>query len=300
MPFLTRERRDRYWLLLAGAVVLFGVLTLLVSRTGDPLLTRALLVVGAFIGPVLYVVYLADSQLLSERPWRLVLTFLLGAALGLPLATFVEQRTLAGIGAFGPALVVGVIEELAKVAGLVWVLGRSRARFQMDGVVYGAAAGMGFAAFETLAYGVQRSEAVGALVGLLWLRALLSPFSHGTWTAIIGAALWRGRVGGSPRLDRGVAIAFATSVALHALWDWQPLSGAAGMLWLVAVGIGGVLVLRAVVHRATREEASSALALNPELAGAAVALPRVNCAVCGQRSLPGSHYCVRCGSALRA
>lgn len=47
---------------------------------------------------------------------------------------------------------VGPIEEAAKILGVAWLLRRSTSRFQMDGVIYGAAAGMGFAAFESVIY----------------------------------------------------------------------------------------------------------------------------------------------------
>lgn len=93
--------------------------------------------------------------------------------------------------------------------------------------------------------------------------------------------------------------AVGTSVALHALWDLQPAEGAVGLLWYVGVGAIGIWLLRRSARRGVAESARSALALNPELAAAPSDAPRVTCRVCGQTSLAGSHYCVRCGSALR-
>lgn len=55
----------------------------------------------------------------------------------------------------------------------------------MDAVVFGAAAGMGFAAVENMIYGWAffGTGETGSMLAVLWLRALLSPFGHGTWTA---------------------------------------------------------------------------------------------------------------------
>jgi RsiW-degrading membrane proteinase PrsW (M82 family) len=67
------------------------------------------------------------------------------------------------------------------------------ASVRLDGVIFGAAAGMGFAAIEIGLYALARVETVGVLLGVLWFRALLSPFTHATWTAIVCATIWRAR-----------------------------------------------------------------------------------------------------------
>jgi hypothetical protein len=106
--------------------------------------------------------------------------------------------------------------------GVVWLLRRTPLRFRMDGVIFGAAAGMGFAAIEIGLYALARVETVGVPLGMLWFRALLSPFTHGTWTAMVCATIWRERV-----------------------WNFG---------WLVLVGVASILTLRAVLQRAAQEE----------------------------------------------
>ena len=185
--------------------------------------------------------------------------------------------------------------------GVAWLLFRSRNRFQMDGVVHGAAAGMGFAAFENLIYSLTiGSISVDQLLSMLWLRAILSPFGHGTWTAIICAALWRAKGGGRPRLDRFVAAAFAFSVLLHGLWDWAPIEGTLLIGWFVGLGVVGLLVLQTILERAGREEATAVVALNPDAARHAGAALHLRCRACDQSAPPGTRYCARCGAALHA
>ncbi|MBI4499200.1 MAG: cyclic nucleotide-binding domain-containing protein [Chloroflexi bacterium] len=299
MPHLAGGRR-RYWWLLLGGIAAFVVLSVLATRTQAPAIMYAVLIVGSFIGPVVYVTNLADAHLLPDRPLRLAVTFVLAAALGIPLAYVIETWLGVRHGVLGSSLLIGVIEELAKVVGVVWLLRRATARFQMDGVVYGAAAGMGFAAFENVLYGLARVHAVSELLSALWLRTLLAPFGHGTWTAIICAALWRQKGGSASRWGLRTGGAFALSVGLHTLWNWQPVTGFWLVVWLVVIGLVGLEALRAMIEGATREAAAAVVALNPEVAQArGAAAVQATCRGCGQVSPPGTHYCVRCGAALR-
>ena len=290
----------RYRTILIGGIALFAIASVLASRSGSDLAIYLALVLGAFVVPIAYVTYLAESDVLAAHPIRLGLTFVLGAAIGLPIAINLELATGAAPGALDTAFLVGLIEETAKVLSVVWLLGRSSARFRMDGVVYGAAAGMGFAAFETVLYGQARLDTVGTLLATLWMRTLLAPFGHGTWTAIVCASLWRAKGSRMIRIDRRLIQAFAIAVTLHTLWDWQPLPGLLGLVWYIAIGYAGIRVLSWTVKRATAEELGSVLALDPELAEAHARGHAVTCARCGQVAPIGARFCARCGALLRA
>lgn len=89
---------------------------------------------------------------------------------------------------------------------------------------------------------------MGTLLSTLRFRTLLSPFGHGTWTAIIAAAIWRQKSAGASWLNWRVALAFAISVILHALWDWQPVEGFWLLVWLLVIGLVGLEILRSVSY----------------------------------------------------
>jgi protease PrsW len=173
----------------------------------------------------------------------------------------------------------------------------------MDGIIYGAAAGMGFAALENLIYGLNRLDALSHLLATISVRTLAAPFAHGMWTAIICAAIWQVKGAGRPRFGWPILAGLAVSVALHALWD-LPLPPAAGswyVAWLVLLGLAGLLLLARLLRSATSEQKVAALALNPELAlGSSVGRARLHCRHCSQMAPAGSHYCIRCGLALSA
>ncbi len=92
-------------------------------------------------------------------------------------------------------LEVAAPEEIVKILVIVAVSSSSRRRAfadPMDTVVYGAAAGLGFAAYENLAYLVQHQEIWRSLAAL---RSVLTVPFHGALGIIAGAYLAIARSG---------------------------------------------------------------------------------------------------------
>jgi len=276
MPQLAKRHYAYFWgalvLGFGGLIGLTDVTVTVHSRTIEELF----IVLGSLFVPVMFVYYLDMRSLFVPPRFRTLLaTFLLGAVLAAPLAAILESFLPAGTGAPGPAFVTGLIEEFCKALVLFWLMfrGHRYLRFEMDGVILGAAAGMGFAALEDMIYGASAfHHGLHAIVFTVWLRQLLGPFGHGVWTAIVGAAIWRSKGAGRPRITLAVLGAYLTAAVLHALWDWAPLPGFADLLWLVGVGIVGILILRALIHDAISQEkdtmAGAGLQISPQPGGA--------------------------------
>src|SRR6476660_60732 len=148
----------------------------------------------AAIAPALLVLWLVIAA--DERPGpptRVWLAFILGAAsislLGIARAPFAAILAVPGNPWMTQALrsVFGVAapEEIVKVLVIVAVSVRRRTFADpMDTVVYGAAAGLGFAAYENLAYLVQHSDMWRSLAAL---RSVLTVPFHGALGIIAGA-----------------------------------------------------------------------------------------------------------------
>jgi RsiW-degrading membrane proteinase PrsW (M82 family) len=88
---------------------------------------------------------------------------------------------------------VGLIEEAAKLAALLWCARRLTTRTMRDGLVLGASVGFGFAALESAGYAFDalftpRGLSLTSLVDTEVVRAVLAPFGHGVWTAVAAAA----------------------------------------------------------------------------------------------------------------
>ena len=242
----------------------------------------------AAIAPALLILWLVVAA--GERPGpplKVWTAFALGAAsillLGLIRAPFVNIISTPDNPWLGQALhaVFGVAlpEETVKILVIFAVSTAARRRPHadpMDTVVYGAAAGLGFAAYENLAYLVQHAEMWRALAAL---RSVLTVPFHGALGVIAGAYLAIARSGnalGAHRLHRDWArlssyiLMVAGPVALHAGFDFPLLMlqkdggiDPSARLWLglasIMIGFSSIgfamrLVRRVARHHAPRTE----------------------------------------------
>jgi RsiW-degrading membrane proteinase PrsW (M82 family) len=194
----------------------------------------------AAIAPALLMLWLVVAA--DERPGPPVqvwTAFFLGAAsislLGLARAPFMSILTAPENPWVAQALhsIFGVAlpEETVKVLAIVAVSARRRPFADpMDTVVYGAAVGLGFAAYENLAYLVQHAEMWRSLAAL---RSVLTVPFHGALGIIAGAYLAIGRSGTAlgahrhhrdwARISSRILMLFAP-VALHAGFDFPLLT----------------------------------------------------------------------------
>jgi len=187
-------------------------------------LLPALLTVGAFTIPIALVVYFYEHVRDRDisRPLYAV-CFVIGGALGLLAAGFLEFKTLRTLNT--TALVaVGFIEEASKLIFPLFMYALWRDRHEADGLLFGVAAGMGFAAMETVGYGLlafmQSQGNLGSVEQTLLVRGLLSPAGHVAWTGLVCAVLWRERQkAGHAVVNLSVMAAFLLAVTLHATWD---------------------------------------------------------------------------------
>ncbi len=126
------------------------------------------------------------------------------------------------------ASVAGLTEEPAKLLILILVVNDRRYPYILNGLLFGAAIGAGFAAFETAGYASVVAQDIDSAKGILLMRGLLSPFAHIAWTAMSAAALWRVK-GSNPfrfrmLVDHRFVRVFVAAIILHMLWNtqWHP------------------------------------------------------------------------------
>jgi RsiW-degrading membrane proteinase PrsW (M82 family) len=250
----TAWRRPWLQLLVVGLVLYVAMERVLVS-TGNVNLVPGVICLGAFLGPVVFVAYVYERA--PEVPLHtLMWCFLAGGALGVTAAGLIEYQTLVNYRVL-PTTAIGLAEETSKLIVPLGFFLLWRYRREADGLLFGVAAGMGFAAFETMGYGLTVLIASGgridALEKVLLTRNVLSPAGHAAWTGLICAALWRARIDRTPAALFGFAATFVAAVALHALWDsstsrWQ-LIAVAVVSWLL-------LALRLATVDRARERAA--------------------------------------------
>ncbi len=221
-----QRRGGRWWRVLLSAFAFYVLGLIILSLTGNPNLFPTVVLLGSFMVPATFVAFLYDHRHLSRLTVTVTaLSFIYGGVLGVFAASVLEPLFIRRLD-FLTAFQVGLIEELVKILGVLVIARRVRHDSELDGLVLGAAAGMGFAALESMGYAFSAFLGSGGslslTVGVTLLRGLLSPLGHGTWTAILAGVLFRESRGSHFRLNRTVVGAYLVVVVLHGLWDGLP------------------------------------------------------------------------------
>lgn len=186
----------------------------------------------------LFVVRRLDRN--EKEPWRLVLVaFAWGAIVATSMviwgeslwASIAERLLVPGPGLdASTAFSAGLLEELAKGVAVLLLFLVMRNEFDdvVDGIVYGAAVGLGFNFLESVAYmtnlySIFSPDGVGGYAaGFQWYaRQVLGLFfGHATYTALIGAGVGIARqLHGRREQVIAIASGFLIAIAAHFSWD---------------------------------------------------------------------------------
>ena len=238
-----------FWRVLFGAIGTYVLLRIGITEFKNPNFFPGLVVIGSFVVPLAVVILFFELNTpRNVSVYQVGKLLLLGGALSLIL-TSVLSKVLPGSGAGDllPAMLTGVLEETGKALALLIVVGNMRYRWQLNGLLLGAAVGAGFAGFESAGYAFNLASSVDEALSMIHLRGILAPGGHVIWTAMIGSAIWK--VKGDKPFQFGMLFApvvirrWAIAVVLHGLWDtairppwikWVVLSVAG---WYIVLGI---------------------------------------------------------------
>jgi RsiW-degrading membrane proteinase PrsW (M82 family) len=247
-------RRNGWLKVLTTAAVFYVLLLMALLLTKNSNLFPTLVMVGSFMVPVAYVAFIYERRHLSRLTMPTVsLAFLYGGLLGILAASLLAPFFIRELN-LGSVLRVGLIEEFAKILGVLVIARHRRHDSEMDGLILGAASGMGFAAMESSGYAFTALLAsqgnISVTVGVTLLRALLSPLGHGTWTAILASVLFRESKKCDFRINLQVISAYLLVSVLHAMWNGLPLiisyilgQGLGLLIGWVAIGVVGLFIL---------------------------------------------------------
>jgi RsiW-degrading membrane proteinase PrsW (M82 family) len=195
--------------------------------------TGALFVLGivlvALLPSLYYLVRTRNSERYAREPYvRLLAVFGYGAISAVVVSLVLEIVIIGNLSQFerlymlgdtnflGAVVVAPIVEEAAKALGVVFVVGYfARAE---DGLVYGVAAGLGFAATENLLYEVTALDVgVIAYFATALIRTISSTLLHASATGVTGLGLGRAHAGKRP-----LALAFPyylVAVLMHSFFN---------------------------------------------------------------------------------
>ncbi|QLH74339.1 MAG: PrsW family intramembrane metalloprotease [Methanomassiliicoccales archaeon] len=232
------------------------------------MLDIVLVLFAAVSPPILYALWIRNAETCDRETLPSVMrAFLLGAFFTLGLAIVIETVVLTVLYSDGgiftrpfwsldlkdpdmqlfiiACVVAPLVEEMTKGLGIFGM--RARIRELEDGIVYGAAVGLGFAAFENILYEVDAlSVGFSVFVGTAVARALTSTALHASASAILGLGLSRGLLG-RPGRFHSIIPYYLLAVLLHGVFNLLAITGeitGSTVLYLIAVIAGLVLVQR--------------------------------------------------------
>ncbi|MEP7212162.1 MAG: PrsW family glutamic-type intramembrane protease [Acidobacteriota bacterium] len=200
--------------------------------------------VVAFVPAILYLLPLIWLDRYDPEPlWLLSLAFAWGALVAV-IASFVIN-TVVGTGiavvvggaegayfgnVIGAVVSAPVFEEGSKGIGLLVLLIFFRKYFDdiLDGIVFAGVIALGFATVENVMYygTALGTTGIGGLIILFFMRGILSPFAHVTFTSMtgIGCGLSRESHNKAVRILAPI-FGYCVAVFLHAFWNGMAVVG---------------------------------------------------------------------------
>jgi len=188
-----------------------------------------LLCTVAYLPPLIYVVWVRNTERYNREPWRpIALCFLWGATLAVIAAFILEylldislSLSLSDENILGLALVVAVapcVEEFTKPLALRMKTVKRELDEPEDGFIYGAVAGLGFSATENLLYGFNfLSEGLFIFLVLMAMRSIGGCLLHASATSLTGYGYGKTVMRKTTWLK--VLPYFLLAIALHGLYN---------------------------------------------------------------------------------
>ena len=262
-----KGRRASIWLFAVLGVVLLALIGYFLTFLGPSASIIGMIVALIPFAVVLVVVRIIDRW--EPEPRGLVVFAVAwGAIAAVGIALLVDLGMIALIGLddsaardfFSTVIQAPVVEEAAKALGLflIFLTARRAIDGPVDGIVYGALVGAGFAFTENIQYFAISyiDGGAGDLTATFFVRGILSPFAHAMFTAVTGFALGlAARRGSGPGRALGaLLLGLVGAIALHAFWNGSAMLGDFFALYLtlqVPLFIGFMLAILAL----RREEA---------------------------------------------
>lgn len=209
---------------------------------GNAWMLYIILFAVAFLPSIAYIVWIRNTERYEREPWyRIFATFIWGAVFGVILGVLFSVILLFIFNVTAPqgvydavqgneyyygfllAVIIAPLgEEAAKGLG-VFTAGKDLDEVE-DGLIYGAAVGLGFAATENLLYEYNALVTMGvvAFIFTALVRSISSALLHASATSVTGYGIGKKKI-----LGKGHYIIpyYLVAVGMHALFNFLAIQG---------------------------------------------------------------------------
>jgi protease PrsW len=227
-------------------------------------------IVAAVMPVLFYVGLIYWSDRYEKEPWWLLAATFLWGAIPAALLAVISNTILAAPvylyidgGAaeiFSGGIIAPVVEEIAKGLVLFGILffWRHELDSPLDGIIYGAMVGMGFAMVENVLYyySAFQEGGQGGWNFVVLMRGLLFGLSHALYSAMTGLGITVARLSTSWWVRiLAPCLGILVAIALHAMHNLAMFSGTwAGFLVGLSFDWGGLLLTATIIFLALRQE----------------------------------------------
>jgi len=252
--------------LLLGLIVL-----LLIGVETGPLNFLIGLVSATLPVPIYLILVIWIDRYESEPVWMLATAFFWGALVAVffaflintasGLAVMILTNDVAAGNTFGAVISAPIVEEISKAIILLIFFFFKKDEFDgvIDGIVYAAMVGLGFAMTENIQYygkaAMQGGTDTWTLVFII--RGALSPFAHPMFTSFTGIGL------GLAHQTRNIFVKLITpvlgilaAISMHSIWNGSAVlfGGTGFILMYVLIMIPAFFIMFVVIALALRRE----------------------------------------------
>lgn len=226
------------------------------QQFGNPKLIPGLIMMGSLAVPLATVILFFELNVPRNISFNRVLMLVASGGI-VSLFVALVGFSVSDLGWLG-ASQAGIVEEIGKLLAVILVARSFKGKYILNGLLYGAAVGAGFAFFESSGYAfefLEKSGKLDVMFDVIQVRAFLTPFGHVAWTAIAAGALWRVK-GDKPfqlhmLFDGGFLKTMVIPMLLHMAWD-SPFTSPFDV-HLIALGIVGWFVVFGLVQQGLRQ-----------------------------------------------
>ncbi len=245
--FLERQPKSLLRYAIGAVMLLVGGL---VMSYGGKWLTYIGFTLAGYAVPVILLAYIVRSDVFEQEPLAVVAyCFGWGAFSGIMAGILNVLITEPFLGVGG----AGFIEEPLKIIGVYWIAKSSRMRNEfndhLDGIIYGAAAGAGFAGLENFWYIVEMvfNNAYPPIFAII-VRSITGVM-HICWSAMAGRSLGVAKATRGYITRRDMVPGILVAAIIH--FAWNTASGDLSLLVLLPFTIAG---LRNMIKGAVEDE----------------------------------------------
>jgi len=204
-------------------------------------------ILAAVVPSLVYLVWIRNSERYNRERWMHVLSvYLFGMIISVIAAVFLESVAISvfyapgsifsqGFWSYEPydptleivllaVVIAPLVEEWTKGWGVMTV--RNKMREPEDGFIYGAAAGLGFAAMENIFYNSSALlSGFDVFLTTALSRAIASTLLHASASAVLGYGIARKYLYGARGRKVGYLPYYLAAVVLHGLFNAFAVAG---------------------------------------------------------------------------